>query len=264
VWWFCCRTIVVCAKRFESPRPALRGERSKIAQRISGEGLSPRVRCVGWAKASAVARRAKAKACPPFQHEAADGRWARREMRLCPSHGVNFNTIICRHTAAISRRNPPELCRKKRPSKTRGRGECRVPNAPAASCALWGSEYAHEYSQRRHRKHPAFPTQWFYGLYVISPGTGLSCPRHFSGNCFPRKLSASVGAPGPHAFAVRFKRRSSRDTKASTASHPAFVTARTPLLSRRDGAENTQFLIFGKRNICAWRTDNPNQLESLQ
>jgi hypothetical protein len=43
-------------------------------------------------------------------------------------------------------------------------------------CALV-LEYAHEYSQRRHRKHPAFPTQWFYGLYVISPGTGLSCPR---------------------------------------------------------------------------------------
>jgi hypothetical protein len=30
-------------------------------------------------------------------------------------------------------------------------------------------KYAHGYSQRRHRKHPAFPTQWFYGLYVISP-----------------------------------------------------------------------------------------------
>jgi hypothetical protein len=51
---------------------------------------------------------------------------------------------------------------------------------------------------------------------------------------------------------------------ASTASRPTFVTTRTPLLSRRDGAENTQFLIFGKRNICARRTDNPNQLESAR
>src|SRR5882724_4275090 len=25
---------------------------------------------------------------------------------------------------------------------------------------------------------PAFPAQWCYGLYAISPGTGLSCPRH--------------------------------------------------------------------------------------
>ena len=53
---------------------------------------------------------------------------------------------------------------------TRGRGECRVPNAPAASCALWVVKYAHEYSQRRHRKHPAFPTQWFYGLLRALPG----------------------------------------------------------------------------------------------
>ena len=25
-------------------------------------------------------------------------------------------------------------------------------------------KHAHEYSQRRHRKHPAFPTRWFYGF----------------------------------------------------------------------------------------------------
>jgi hypothetical protein len=31
-------------------------------------------------------------------------------------------------------------------------------------CALV-LEYAHEYSQLRHRKHPAFPTRWCYGLY---------------------------------------------------------------------------------------------------
>jgi len=87
-------------------------------------------------------------------------------------------------------------------------------------------------------------------------------PPSLSRNCVPRKLSASVGAPGPHDFAVRLKRRSSCVAKASTASRPAFVTTRTPLLPRRDGRENTQFLIFGKRNICVWRTDNPNQLES--
>jgi hypothetical protein len=38
-------------------------------------------------------------------------------------------------------------------------------------------EYAHEYSQRRHRNRPAFPTQWFYGLYVISPATNSFCHR---------------------------------------------------------------------------------------
>ncbi len=48
---------------------------------------------------------------------------------------------------------------------------------------------------------PAFPAQWFYGLYVISPVTGLSCHRRFA--IIRLKLSASLGAPGPHDFAVR-------------------------------------------------------------
>src|ERR1700693_51858 len=47
---------------------------------------------------------------------------------------------------------------------------------------------------------------------VLSPGTELFCPRHFRRNCSLRKLSASVGAPGPHDFAVRAQRRSSSDT----------------------------------------------------
>ena len=56
------------------------------------------------------------------------------------------------------------------PFPNRGRGECRVPNAPAAWCALGVVKYAHQYSQRRHRKHPAFPTQWFYGFLRALPG----------------------------------------------------------------------------------------------
>jgi hypothetical protein len=40
-----------------------------------------------------------------------------------------------------------------------------------------------------------------------------------------------MGAPGPHDFAVRKKRRSSVGTIASTAFHPTFVTTRTPLSS---------------------------------
>jgi hypothetical protein len=126
-------------------------------------------------------------------------------------------------------------------------------------------EYAHEYSQRRHRKHPAFPTQWFYGLYVISPGTGLSCPRHSRRNCFSRKLSASVGAPGPHDFAVRFS--AARLATPPRPPHPAPNVRDdrdTPLLRVRDAGKNTQFPIFRKRNFRAWRTDNPNQLESAR
>ena len=46
---------------------------------------------------------------------------------------------------------------------------------------------------------PAFPAQWFYGVYALSPVTGLSCHRR------PRsaQLDTSVGVTGPHGFAVR-------------------------------------------------------------
>jgi hypothetical protein len=56
-------------------------------------------------------------------------------------------------------------------------------------------------NHRFSRNRPAFPAQWFYGLYVISPVTGLSCHRRFA--IIVAKLSASVGAPGPHDFTVR-------------------------------------------------------------
>jgi len=129
---------------------------------------------------------------------------------------------------------------------------------------LW-LEYAHEYSQRRHRIHPAFPAQWFYGLYVISPGTGLFCPRRSRGNCSLRKLSASVGAPGPHDFAVRSSAARLASPKRPPHPTPNVRDDRdTPLLWRRDGRKNTQFPIFRKRNISACRTENPNQLESAR
>jgi hypothetical protein len=38
--------------------------------------------------------------------------------------------------SAIPRRDLPELCMNHAPLKNRGRGECRVPNAPAASRAM--------------------------------------------------------------------------------------------------------------------------------
>jgi hypothetical protein len=148
-------------------------------------------------------------------------------------------TCLC-HLAALSARAVQE----KRPSKIRGRGECRVPNAPAASCALCSrsmhtSIHSGGTGNIRHS-----PRNGFTAYIALSPGTGLSCPRRFVDH--PAKLNASVGAPGPHDFAVRFKRRSSCVAKASTASHPTFVTTRTPLLSRRDGGKNTQFPIFRK------------------
>jgi len=85
---------------------------------------------------------------------------------------------------------------------------------------------------------------------ALSPGTGLFCPRHFRGNCFPRKLSASVGAPGPHVFAVRIS--IARLVTPKRPSHPAPNVRDdrdTPLLWRRDGANNTTDFGFGKSEI---------------
>jgi hypothetical protein len=72
-----------------------------------------------------------------------------------------------RDGCAIPRRDAPGLCMSLPPQ--RGRGECRVPNAPAVSCAP-GSGRTHtsnnEYTGiARHSR-----TQWFYGLFRALPG----------------------------------------------------------------------------------------------
>src|SRR5258708_14147723 len=63
--------------------------------------------------------------------------------------------------------------------------------------------------------------------FVLSPVTGLFCHRH-QRSCL-RQLDASVGASGPHDFAVRKHTPSSLAPPASTASRPTLVTCATPL-----------------------------------
>jgi hypothetical protein len=75
-----------------------------------------------------------------------------------------------RHASSFSRHELPELCEEfVRPEIKRARG------MPGAQCTrslvcAGGSKYAHQYSQRRHRIHPAFPTQWFSRLIRDLPG----------------------------------------------------------------------------------------------
>jgi hypothetical protein len=82
---------------------------------------------------------------------------------------------------------------------------------------------------------PAFPARWFTAYFVLSPVTGLSCHRHPRDTS--RALSASVGARGPHDFAVRKQSRSSFATLASTASHRNVRDDRDPPLIRVRRAE---------------------------
>ena len=68
-------------------------------------------------------------------------------------------------------------------------------HGPPAAKKAGGSH--HRFSQiNRHSLRDGFT-----GLYVISPGTGLSCPRHCTISL--AQLDLSIGRPGPHDFAVR-------------------------------------------------------------
>ena len=63
-------------------------------------------------------------------------------------------------------------------------------------------------SPRSRRSHPAFPAQWFYGLYRALPGDrALLSPS--PAKITSRRLDASVEASEPHDFAVREKYASS-------------------------------------------------------
>jgi hypothetical protein len=68
-----------------------------------------------------------------------------------------------------------------------------------------------------------------YGLYVISPGTGLIAPVTRNARQKHRDLSASTGTPGPHDFAVREPAPVLRKPRVHRIPHPTSVTTRTPL-----------------------------------
>jgi hypothetical protein len=106
------------------------------------------------------------------------------------------------------------------------------------------------FSHHRYAKHSGIPCAMVLTVASRSPrrpGFVVSVAR---GGI--RKLSASLGAPGPHDFAVRNHRRTSRDATASTASRLAFPDVReTPLSLSRDGRKVAQFLKKRKKILAA-------------
>jgi hypothetical protein len=101
-------------------------------------------------------------------------------------------------------------------AQDRGRRECRVLAAPAASRAKLNK--AHERSHHRFRRfHPTFPAQWFYGLLRGLPGepgflATVACASY-------RRLDTSVGVSERHDFAVRLG--TVRQTAPPRPLHPA-------------------------------------------
>ena len=105
----------------------------------------------------------------------------------------------------------------------RGRRECRAPDAPAAACAGGRKQKAHALVTVTPENTQHSPRN---GLRLTScsprrPGFFATVARE---KLASRELDTSVGVSGPHDFAVRIRRPSSKAPSASTASRPASVT----------------------------------------
>jgi hypothetical protein len=134
-------------------------------------------------------------------------RWG--EVSRHPDTGPRSRGAICPSCANNFR---PEI---------RGRREGRVRAAPAVSRAKCTNKNAHEHTGSAEAVRPSL-RNGFTAYTALSPVTGLSCHRHRRDTS--HRLDASVGAPGPHGFAVRIRHVSSNRAFASIASSPASVT----------------------------------------
>jgi hypothetical protein len=147
-----------------------------------------------------------------------------------------------------------------KPSAQRGRGECRVPSAPAASCAKWVVQDAHEYSQRSHRKSPGIPARnGFNGFLRDLPGDRLFCHRRLqikSANLTPasRRQDHTTSPSARKAL-------SSEAPLASTASRPASVTMASAPRVGRDSGDMKVIWAFGKPEyFLQWDWTDRNSL----
>jgi len=100
--------------------------------------------------------------------------------------------------------------------------------------------------------HPAFPAQWFSGLYVISPVTGLSCHRRLAGQ-IPQDLAPASGRQD-HTISPSAAMPLVIDIACVHRIPPRVRDDRDPpLLSRRDAVSNDSFRKKRKQNIFARR-----------
>ena len=114
----------------------------------------------------------------------------------------------------------------------------RAQGRPGARCTRGpcAKEKAHGSHHRFSRKHPAFPAQWFYGFLRALPGDRALLSPSSARSLASHELDASVGASGPHDFAVRIG--AVRLRAPSRPPHPAPYVRddrETPLMWARDG-----------------------------
>jgi hypothetical protein len=100
--------------------------------------------------------------------------------------------------------------------------------ARSRACSVESTRVSHH----GHAGSPGIPRAMVLTAYfALSSVTGLSCHRHRRDAKHHRQLDASVGASGPHDFAVRAQRHSSFDMPRPSHPEPYVRDDReTPLL----------------------------------
>jgi hypothetical protein len=126
----------------------------------------------------------------------------------------------------FSRRDAPEVCISFTLLQNRGRRESRMPIAPAV-VRTKNARVDHRFN----RITPAFPARMVYGLLRTLPGDRACLPPSPCGlmihlkpgwaGCISTGLDASIGAPGPHDFAVRDRLR--QRSRRTSYHPPSFV-----------------------------------------
>ena len=118
----------------------------------------------------------------------------------------------------------------------RGRGEWPGADAPRQKCT--------SSAPRSHRKHPAFPAQWFIQLLRAHPGDRALLPPSLAG------LTASLTPASRCQVDTTWPSAQTRPSRAPlrpTTAHPTFVTfAKRPSELERDASEYSLICNFGK------------------
>jgi hypothetical protein len=109
----------------------------------------------------------------------------------------------------------PELCKILRLEKQRAQGKPGARCTRSRACSVESTRVSHHRSTGT----PGLPCAMVLAAYfALSPVTGLVCHRRLAGTS--AALDASVGASGPHDFAVRFWRRRRRRHQRPSHSYP--------------------------------------------
>src|SRR6202790_3948080 len=121
-----------------------------------------------------------------------------------------------------------------RPLQSKGAGNAGRPMRPIAACAMVMVERT-RVSQVTPES-PGTPRAMVYGLFRALPGDRAFLPPSPAENA-SRELDASVGASGPHGFAVRLKRLRQMRRRRPPHPRPALMTLRNAPLSGTGRAE---------------------------